>query len=225
MVEQPRAISAVSAFSKDFFRHDVPGTDVVLQKLHDLASPPSLPGGSARRKPPGWSRFRKAQAQDLCKAFMELAVNIPEQEPQPGQELPSISASSPSPMRPAFLAPTASNTEFKSLCPMESMGPPDTKIQGRFRRRAAMSIPGTILSQLGMNTRASKQWPLTMHSMVSAISSLELKEKCMPLWPHGDAVADADGIKLHGSPAGRQNAVLDGPWQWSVSVRGPGRSH
>ena len=110
-------------------------------------------------------------------------MNIPEQEPQPGQELPSISASSPSPMRPAFLAPTASNTEFKSLCPMESMGPPDTKIQGRFRRKAAMSIPGTILSQLGMNTRASKQWPLTMHSMVSAISSLELKEKCMPLWP------------------------------------------
>ena len=117
------------------------------------------------------------------KQFMEFAVNIPEQEPQPGQELPSISASSSSLMRFAFLAPTASNTVFKSLWLMESIGPPDTKIHGRFRRIAAINIPGTILSQFGMNTRASKQCAFTIHSMVSAISSRELKEKCIPSWP------------------------------------------
>ena len=117
------------------------------------------------------------------KQFMEFAVNIPEQEPQPGQELPSISASSSSLIRFAFLAPTASNTVFKSLWLMESIGPPDTKIHGRFRRRAAINIPGTILSQFGINTRASKQCAFTIHSMVSAISSRELKEKCIPSWP------------------------------------------
>ena len=40
---------------------------------------------------------------------------------------------------------------------------------------AAISIPGTTLSQLGMNTSASKQCAFTIHSMLSAISSREAR--------------------------------------------------
>ena len=85
-------------------------------------------------------RYKRPRPRTSVRQFMEFAVNIPEQEPQPGQELPSISASSSSLIRFAFLAPTASNTVFKSLWLMESIGPPDTKIHGRFRRIAAINI-------------------------------------------------------------------------------------
>jgi hypothetical protein len=52
-----------------------------------------------------------------------------------------------------------------------SMGPPDTNTVGMFRRRDAMSMPGVILSQLEMHTRASAQWALHMYSTESAIRS------------------------------------------------------
>ena len=51
------------------------------------------------------------------------------------------------------------------------MGPPETKTTGMFRRRAAISMPGVILSQLEMHTRASAQWALTMYSTASAMIS------------------------------------------------------
>ena len=51
------------------------------------------------------------------------------------------------------------------------MGPPEQKIAGRFSRRAAISIPGTILSQLGMNTNPSNGWALAIISTESAICS------------------------------------------------------
>ena len=41
---------------------------------------------------------------------------------------------------------------------------------------AAMSMPGVILSQLEMQTRASTLWALTMYSTLSAISSREGRE-------------------------------------------------
>ncbi|MNS75110.1 hypothetical protein D3C72_1086120 [compost metagenome] len=56
------------------------------------------------------------------------------------------------------------------------MGPPETKITGMLMRRAAISIPGVILSQLEMQTMASAQWALTMYSTESAISSRDGRE-------------------------------------------------
>ena len=183
MVEQPSAISVVSAFSK------AAGVTISLgRRFLSRSFITCIPAVLA-------SRIRSAYTAGIVpfpgsprpktsvRQFMELAVNMPEQEPQPGQLIPSISASSSSSISPAFLAPTASKTEFKSRSSMDSIGPPDTKIQGRFKRSAAISIPGTILSQLGINTSASKQWPLTMHSTVSAISSLELRENRIPSCP------------------------------------------
>ena len=47
---------------------------------------------------------------------------------------------------------------------------------GMFARAAPISIPGTILSQLGMHTIASKQCASTIVSTESAISSREGSE-------------------------------------------------
>ncbi len=44
-------------------------------------------------------------------------------------------------------------------------------IEGTFTRIAAMSMPGTILSQHGTSTRASKACARAMDSTVSAMSS------------------------------------------------------
>jgi hypothetical protein len=64
-----------------------------------------------------------------------------------------------------------------------SIGPPDTKIAGMFRRSAAMSMPGVILSQLEMHTSASAQCALTMYSTASAISSRDGRLYSMPSCP------------------------------------------
>jgi hypothetical protein len=52
-----------------------------------------------------------------------------------------------------------------------------------FRRIAAISMPGVILSQFEMQTMASAQWALTMYSTESAIRSREGSEYSMPPWP------------------------------------------
>ncbi|CWR46829.1 Uncharacterised protein [Neisseria meningitidis] len=54
---------------------------------------------------------------------------------------------------------------------------------GMFRRIAAISIPGVILSQLEMHTSASAQWALTIYSMESAIKSRLGREYSIPLCP------------------------------------------
>ena len=72
-----------------------------------------------------------------------------------------------------------------SFCPLAFpgiFGPPLQKMEGMFTRRAAMSIPGTILSQLGMNTKPSKGWALAMISTESAICSRLGREKNIPSW-------------------------------------------
>ena len=56
------------------------------------------------------------------------------------------------------------------------MGPPETNTVGMFTRNAPSSMPGTILSQLGMHTAASKAWPWTAHSKLSAMASRDTSE-------------------------------------------------
>ncbi len=53
----------------------------------------------------------------------------------------------------------------------DSIGPPDTKTVGMLIRRAAISMPGVILSQFEMQTIASAQCALTMYSTLSAMIS------------------------------------------------------
>ena len=63
------------------------------------------------------------------------------------------------------------------------MGPPEAKIVGMFSRMAPMSIPGTTLSQLGMQIMASKGWAMPMISTLSAMISRLGREYFMPVWP------------------------------------------
>src|SRR5690625_4705900 len=112
--------------------------------------------------------------------FIELAVNMPEQEPQVGQAFSSISSSSSwetlssadaiiGLLRSSLLTLVAVPSTTVTL--PASMGPPETNTVKTLRSIAASSIPGVILSQLDTHTRASAQWALTMYSKESAMSS------------------------------------------------------
>ncbi len=72
--------------------------------------------------------------------------------------------------RPSFIVPAI-------------MGPPETKMVGMFTRAAAMSRPGTFLSQLGIITRPSNWWAIAMASVESAIRSRVTREYFMPTCP------------------------------------------
>ncbi len=110
--------------------------------------------------------------------FIELAVNMPEQEPQVGQAASSIRAMSSSETSSATASAIA-ETRFSRVRTVPStrtavppsIGPPETKTVGMFSRSAAISMPGVILSQLLMQISASAQCASTMYSTESAIRS------------------------------------------------------
>src|SRR5690606_31707350 len=110
--------------------------------------------------------------------FIELAVNMPEHEPQVGQAERSTSSSPlsvTSVLADAAMAVIRSvgarTTPLTTTALPASIGPPETKTAGMFRRRAALSIPGVILSQLEMQTSTSAQCAFTMYSTASAMTS------------------------------------------------------
>ena len=113
--------------------------------------------------------------------FIELAVNMPEQEPQVGQAERSITATSASETLESAAATIASmrstlRVPVESLTLPASIGPPETNTAGMLRRIAAISMPGVILSQFEMHTSASAQWALAIYSTLSAMSSREGSE-------------------------------------------------
>ena len=115
--------------------------------------------------------------------FIELAVNMPEQEPQVGQAFSSRRSRSSS-ETDSSTASAIAEIRFSRLRTVPStrtavppsIGPPLTKTVGMFRRSAAISMPGVILSQFEMQIRASAQCALTMYSTESAIRSREGSE-------------------------------------------------
>ena len=110
-------------------------------------------------------------------------MKSPEQLPQVGHAWSSWYFSSSSVMVPFMTAAAPSKSVLRSVAgphPPErvpaSMGPPDTNTVGMFTRSAPKSMPGTILSQFGMHTSASKAWPCTAHSRLSAMTSRDTSE-------------------------------------------------
>ena len=72
-----------------------------------------------------------------------------------------------------------------------------------------MSMPGTILSQLGMQTMPSKQWARD-HRLDAVGDQLAAGQRVLHAdVAHGDAVVDADGVELEGHAAGRAHGLLD----------------
>ncbi len=111
--------------------------------------------------------------------FIELAVNMPEQEPHVGQAFCSMVVMSSSltesstdliiasmRSRRVWAVPSGPMTALPA-----SIGPPLTKTVGMLSRSAASSMPGVILSQLLMHTSASAWCALTMNSTESAMTS------------------------------------------------------
>src|SRR5215470_17261439 len=108
--------------------------------------------------------------------FIELAVNMPEQEPQVGHAELSITLTSSSLTLESAAATMASMRSTALVLPSSltlpaSIGPTETNTAGMLSRSAAISMPGVILSQLEMQTRPSAQWALAMYSTLSAINS------------------------------------------------------
>ena len=109
--------------------------------------------------------------------FIELAVNMPEQEPHVGQAWFSTSATSWSEsVGSALLIMASMRSSFAEPRTPASMGPPEQKTVGMLSLMAAMSMPGVILSQLEMQIMASALWALTMYSTLSAMTSREGSE-------------------------------------------------
>ena len=101
---------------------------------------------------------------------------MPEHEPQVGQAERSIASAFSSLTLLSAAATIASTKSSFSSSPCQftlpaSIGPPDTNTTGIFRRKAAINIPGVILSQLEIHTMASAQCAFTMYSTLSAIKS------------------------------------------------------
>ena len=159
-VEHPSAISTVSAF--------VNASSIIMSSgrifflsISITAIPACFASSILEEYTAGIVPLpRSPSPSTSVRQFIEFAVYIPEQEPQVGQTLHSNSSSSQSPILPALYCPTASNILERLLflpptCPA-SIGPPLTNTVGIFRRAAAISRPGTFLSQLGTITSASK---------------------------------------------------------------------
>ena len=89
------------------------------------------------------------------------------------------------------------------------IGPPETKMHGRFNLAAAMSMPGMILSQLsGMNTSASKPCAFSFISTESAISSFVGQAEFHTEVIHGDAITDTDGVELERHASAGADSLL-----------------
>ena len=202
--EQPIAISARSAFS-NAGRVRISSGRIFCSSRAITRSPVSLASRIRAASTAGVEPLPgSAMPITSVRQFIEFAVNIPAQEPQPGQALFSSRASSASSILPAAHAPTASNISvrlsLRSPSAPGSIGPPLTKIEGMLTRQAAISIPGTILSQFGINTAASIGWAVSMTSIESAISSREQREYFIPLWFIARPSHTPIVLKVNGTP-------------------------
>jgi len=73
---------------------------------------------------------------------------------------------------------------------------------------AAINMPGTILSQLGMQIMPSNAWAATIVSTLSAISSRLGSEKFMPTWPIAMPSSTPMVLNSNGTPPAARTACL-----------------
>ena len=89
------------------------------------------------------------------------------------------------------------------------MGPPETSTTGMSSRAAAMTMPGTTLSQLGMSTRPSSPCALAMISTRVGDDLARHQGVVHALVVHGQPVAHADDVELQRDAAALIHPVLD----------------
>ena len=121
-----------------------------------------------------------------CKQLFVLAVYIAASDPHVGHAVVPISDYSASLNSSVGWLPPASKTLEKPIFQPRgtsaSIAPSDTQTDGMLRRAAAINIPGTTLSQFGMNTIASKGVAIAVASMESAMILRVTKEYFIPMW-------------------------------------------
>ncbi len=212
-VEPPIAISRAKASSNasavTISRGLMSFSKRVIICLEALSANSSRSGVVARAVP----LKGKAKPKTSIRQFIELAVNIPEQEPQEGQARCSSIVNSSSSIFPAENAPTPSKTETKSIASPSGVlpagiGPPETKIVGILTRIAPIIMPGTILSQFGMQTIASNWWASIIVSTESAISSREGSEYFIPPCPIAIPSSTPMVLNSKGTPPAARTASL-----------------
>ena len=138
----------------------------------------------------GWpaSSHCRAAASPRASArqFIEMAVNMPEQEPQVGQAVffdMSCTCSS------VMVSLGSGNHGIDQINLFHGSRPSDSQNLAGLHRAArdkdhrnvqahgeAIIIPGVILSQLEIQTMASAQWALTIYSTLSAMISRDGSE-------------------------------------------------
>ena len=183
--DPPRAISTATAFSnasfvimsfglKSCFNTSIICIPAFLASL-------SLSENTAGTVPFPGSPIPSASVRQ----FIVFAVYIPEHEPQVGHAISSTIFSSFLVISPASYCPTASNTllspTFFPLYTPASIAPPLINNEGILSLAAAISIPGTTLSQFGMKTIASKGVAIAVASIESAIIFLVTSEYFIPM--------------------------------------------
>jgi hypothetical protein len=186
LVEPPMAMSSVMAFSNALVA-TLRGSTLssFLLVVARARSTIRWPASTNRRLRSAWVASVEPlpgseRPSASVRQFIELAVNMPEQEPQVGQAERSMTLTSSSVLvvgRGDHGVDQVERLQLAlSMTLPASIGPPETKTVGMLRRIAAISMPGVILSQLEMQTMASAQWALTMYSTLSAISSRDGSE-------------------------------------------------
>ena len=103
------------------------------------------------------------------------------------------------------------------------MGPPLQTTAGTSIRTAAMTMPGTILSQLGTNTSPSSWWAMNIVSTLSQISSRLAREYFMPTWPMAmPSQTPMAGMRMGVPPAMRTPALTASAilsrWAWPGTI-------
>ena len=120
------------------------------------------------------------------KQFIVFAVYIPEQDPHVGHAKSSTKFNSFFVILPCSYSPTYSKTLlnpiFLPLYTPANIAPPLINIDGILSLEDAISIPGTTLSQLGINTIASNGVAIAVASIESAIICLVTNEYFIPIW-------------------------------------------
>ena len=190
LVEPPIATSSAIAFSKAarvaMLRGSAEASSSRYQRVARSITVRPACSNSARRAAcvarveplPGSARPSASVRQ-----FIELAVNMPEHEPQVGQaersteSSPASSTDADADAEMAVIRSVGAYTTPPTTTALPaSIGPPETNTVGMFSRIAAFSMPGVILSQFEMQTSASAACPFTMYSTASAITSREGSE-------------------------------------------------
>ena len=187
LVEPPRAMTIVIAFSSDFFVTISLGfRSFLIQFISALAAFLVSVDFDFETAVCAELLVKDKPIASIAHAIV-FAVYMPPHDPGPGIAFFSICINSLSFISPFAFLPTASKTETISIflfrCIPGSIVPPYTNTDGRFSLSIAMTHAGIFLSHPPKLIKPSRPSPATTASIESEIISLETNEYLIPSDP------------------------------------------